>query len=90
MIKQRSNNDVKKREYAGEFVGASMGKDVKHSLDVSVKVDGTICLAINHPTIKGTQGFQGIMLTNEQRKDLAAYLSESDPKLWQDIKIDEG
>ncbi len=86
-MKQRSNTDVRRREYVGNFLSSSLGlgSDNKHSLEVRVKVDGTVAVILHFLDIGQKQTFHAIMLTNEQRRDLSQFLGETEPKLWVDL-----
>ncbi len=88
-MKQRSNTDVRGREYIGNFQDAFMGirDDQKHTLEVRVKIDGTVAMILHFLDISKHQTSHAIMLTNEQRKDLAQFLTEDEPELWVDLKV---
>ena len=86
MKNQRTNNTVAEREYVGAFQSAWLGSDKsKHSLVASHREGGDLCLTIYHKTASGEQGLQSIMLTNEQKKNLAEFLTSYEPELWRDL-----
>ena len=85
-MNQRSNTDVRGREYVGNYLDAFLSPR-KHTLEARIKIDGTICITLHYLDAKNNQTQHSIMLTNEQRKNLGEFLSKDEPILWKDLKV---
>jgi len=84
MCNQRANNILVKREYIGDFQGASMLPKAKHTLEVDIRANGGACLLLNYSDIKQNQTSHAIHLTGEQRKNLSEFLVPENPIMWVD------
>ena len=79
----RSNNKEKAYRYSGGF-GQSDG--FASILDVKVNTAGELTLTLHYKmTTDRESQFWSVMLSNEQRKHLAALLDSYDPTLWEEI-----